>query len=113
MSPQRKLCVANVLMIVGMVPLLLGLCWIAAVIAFARQHKGQMGGSDAFLMIGVLFLAYAFALVVSGGSALWSTIVARRNAGLRARASTIIRSTTCLVLLAPLLWYAWITLRFA
>jgi len=93
-------------MVVGIVPLLLGLGWIGAVIAFARQHKGQMGGSDAFLMIGVLFVTYAFALIVSGGSALWSTMVARRNAGLRVRASTIIRSGTCIVLLAPLLWYA-------
>lgn len=100
-------------MVAGIVPLLLGLGWIGTVIAYARQHKGQMGGSDAFLMIGVLFVTYAFALLVSGGSALWSTIVARRHAGLRARASTIIRSGTCIVLLAPLLWYAWITLRFS
>ncbi len=100
-------------MAVGIVPLLLGLGWIAAVIAFARQHKGQIGGSEAFLMIGVLFLTYAFALVVSGVSALWSTLVARRNAGLRTRASMIIRGATCLVLLAPLLWYTWMTLGFS
>jgi len=95
-------------MVVGIVPLLLGLGWIFAVIAYARQHKGQMGGSDAFLMIGVLFVTYAFALIVSGGSALWATVVARRKAGLHTRASTIIRGGTCIVLLAPLLWYAWI-----
>lgn len=97
------------LMVVGILPLLLGVGWICAVIAFARQHKGQMGGSDAFLMIGVLFVTYAFALLVSGGSAVWATVVARRHAGLRTRASTIVRSGACVVLLAPLLWYAWIT----
>ena len=100
-------------MIVGIVPLLLGISWIAAVIAYARQHKGQMGGSDAFLMIGVLFVTYAFALLVSGAAALWSGMVARRHAGMRARASTVIRSGVCIVLLAPLLWYAWISVSYS
>lgn len=97
-------------MLVGIVPLLLGISWIFAVIAYAQQHKGQMGGSDAFLMIGVLFVTYAFALIVSGASALWSAALAKRNAGIRTRVSTIIRRFVCLVLLIPFLWYLGITL---
>lgn len=64
-------------------------------------------------MIGVLLVTYACALIVSGGSALWATVVARRHTGLRTRASTIVRSGACIVLLAPLLWYAWIMVRLS
>lgn len=73
----------------------------------------QMGDADGFLMVGVLLLTYAIALLVGGGGALWSAVVARRHAGLRARASTLIRGGACIVLLAPLLWSLWITVRFS
>jgi hypothetical protein len=109
MTPKTKLTVANALMVMGIVPLLLGISWIASVIAYANQHKGQMGGSDAFLMMGVLLLTYVLALLVSGPSALWSATVARRNPGIPARASAVIRSGVYLALIAPLLWYLGIT----
>jgi len=83
MTARSKLWIANVLMVLGIVPLVLGICWIFAVIAYAKQHKGLMGGSDAFLMLGMLLVSYAFALLVSGGSAVWSAFVARRDTRLR------------------------------
>lgn len=110
MTSRAKLWIANVLMVLGIVPLLLGLSWILAVIGWARQHQGQMGGSDAFLMLGVLLVGYAFALLVSGGSAVWSARVARRDTGAGSRVSAIIRSGVCVVLLVPLLWYAGVSL---
>jgi hypothetical protein len=109
MTPKTKLGVANALMIAGTVPLLLGIRWIISIIAYAKQHKGQMGASDAFLMMGVLFSTYALALLVGGSSALWSAVVARRNPGMPARASAIIRGCVYLILLAPFLWYLGIT----
>jgi hypothetical protein len=109
MTPKRKLAVANALMVVGIVPFGLGISWIVSIIAYANQHKGQMGASDAFLMMGVLFVTYATALLVSGPSALWSAVVARRNPGLPARASAVIRSCVYLVLVSPLLCYLGIT----
>ena len=105
MSPRSKLCIANALMLTGIAPLLLGIGWICWVIAYARQHKGQMGGSDAFLMMAVLFLTYAFALIIGGASALWSTFLTKRNVGLRSRVATTIRWSVCIVLLVPVVWY--------
>ena len=110
MTPQSKLGVTNALMIIGIVPLLFGIGWIFSVIAYANEHKGQMGGSDAFLMIGVLLTTYALALLVSGSSALWSATVARRNPGMPARTSTVIRRCVYIALIAPLLWYLGIAL---
>jgi len=110
MTPQSKLGVANALMVIGIVPLLLGIGWIFSVIAYAKEHKGQMGGSDAFLMIGVLFVTYGLALLVSGSSALWSAIVARQNPGVSAPTSMAIRRCIYIVLIAPLLWYLGIAL---
>ena len=109
MTLQSKLRIANALMVVGIVPLLLGIAWIFSVIAFAKEHKGQMGGSDAFLMMGVLFVTYALALLVSGPSALWSALLAKRNSGIPAPASRVVRSCVYLILIAPLLWYLGIT----
>lgn len=111
MAPQNKLRIANVLMLAGILPLILGVSWICAVMSYAQQHKGEMGGSDAFLMIGVLAVTYAFALLVGGAGALWSTLIARRHAGLRTKPATIIRTTVAVFLLAPLLWYFAITFR--
>jgi hypothetical protein len=105
MSPKSQLRITNILMLAGTVPLGLGLAWIGTVIAYAQQHKGQMGGSDAFLMMGVLFVTYAFAVVVGGGSALWSAVLARRNPDLRARTASVLRWSTVIVLLLPVLCY--------
>ena len=109
MTPKGKLGVANALMVVGIVPLLLGIGWIFSVVAYAKPHKGLMGALDAFLMMGVLFVTYALALLVSGSSALWSAVVARRNPGMPARASAVIRRCVYIILVAPLLWYLGIT----
>jgi hypothetical protein len=105
MTPQGKLRTANLLMLAGLVPLLLGIGWIVSIIAYARQHRGEMGGSDAFLMIGILFVTYAFALIVSGGSALWSVIIAKRHPGVQGRTGAVIKALVCVALALPVLWY--------
>lgn len=109
MTVQGKLRIANALMVVGIVPLLLAIGWIFSVIAYANPHIGEMGGSDAFLMMAVLLVTYASALLVSGSSALWSALVAGRNPGTQAHAYKVIRSCVYLILIAPLLWYLGIT----
>jgi hypothetical protein len=105
MTPKTKFRLANFFMLAGMAPFLLGLGWIRAVLVYAQHHKGQMGGSDAFLMMGVLLLTYILTLIVSGASALWSAILARRNAAIQARAARAIRWVVCIVLIAPVFWY--------
>ena len=112
MTTQGKLLTANILMLVGIVPLILGISWILAVISYDQQHKGEMGGSDAFLMIAVLMVTYAFAAVVAGASALWSMSIVRRNSGLRSRSANVIKALVGLMLGAPLLWYVGMQFNF-
>jgi hypothetical protein len=99
-------------MIVGIVPLILGISWILFAISYAQHHKGEMGGSDAFLMIAVLVVTYAFAAVVAGASALWSMSIARRNSGLRVKSASVMRAIVGIMLGLPLLWYAGIQVNF-
>lgn len=106
MAPRNKLRIANLFTLAGLAPLALGCYWIAAVLAYAGQHKGQMGGSGVFLMMGVLFITYAFAFVVSGASALWSVALVRRDAALRTPIATAIKVLVGVALLAPWVWTA-------
>lgn len=111
MTTHAKLRTANVLMLIGILPLALGVAWVAAVIASAHRFKGQMGGSDAFLMIAVLLMSYLFALLVAGAGALWSISITKRDAGLRSTPAVILRAVVALALGAPLLWYVGIQFR--
>lgn len=110
MIAQHKLYLANVLMLLGLAPLLMAASWVAAGIAYAQQHKGAAGGSDAFLMIAVLGITYMLALLVAGPGALWSRRLVRRHAGLRTRTATVMKWLVVLALVAPLLAYAVLTL---
>jgi hypothetical protein len=92
-------------MIAGIMPLVLGIAWVVAVIAHAQSHKGQAGGSDAFLMIAVLIVTYAWALLVGGAGAVWSALVARRHPACASRAAKLIRMLVLAALLAPLALY--------
>lgn len=111
MTPRSKLLSANALMLLGIMPLLLVFIWIILVISYAQQHKGVMGGSDAFLMIGALFVTYVFAALVAGSSALWSVSIVKRNAGVRMQSATIMKTMVAIALVAPLVWYAGISFR--
>lgn len=111
MTIQTKLRIANVLMLLGLVPMTIGLCWVATIISYARRHPGQTGGSDAFLMMGVLFFGYVLALVVSGASSALSAVLVRRHAGVHAPVARIVRWLVCIVLLVPLLLYIGASLR--
>lgn len=110
MTPQRKLSIANVLMLLGVAPLVLGITWMIAAVAFARQFGAAMGGSDAFLMMAVFLLTYAMALVVAGPGALWSRRLVRRHADLRSRTATLLKWLVVVALGLPVLGYAGLTL---
>lgn len=111
MTPHGKLVTANILILAGIAPLMPGISWILVVILYAQQHKGEMGGSDAFLMIAVLIVSYAFAAVVAGSSALWSWSLMRRSASLRTRSAAFMILVLGVMLVAPILCYAGIQFR--
>lgn len=111
MAPLTKLRIANVLMLAGLVPLLYGVWTMFSMFAYARQNKGEMGGSDAFLLMAILMVTYACSLVVSGLAALWSLAVAHRHPELHAPLAALIRGAVYISLLLPLLSYLAISFR--
>lgn len=101
MKPQNKLRVANVLMGLGLVPLLVGSYWMFSTLAgIDYQKQSQIG--LAFLAIGEVVFAYVFALIVSGSGAVWSAAVEKHNAGPGIRSSRKMRILVAMALVVPL-----------
>jgi hypothetical protein len=92
-------------MLIGITPLMLAVSWIAAIIASVSQHRGQMGGSDAFLMIAAGGFAYLFAIIIAAPSAIWTILLFRRNPELRSRSVFALSTLICAILAIPLVWY--------
>ena len=97
MTPNNKLRLANVLMILGIAPVLIGMAWMIS--GYSSAPHGQVYIAEALMKIG---FAYMFALVVGCGSAVWSLIVEKRNAGTRVGGTTAIRLLVVFLLVAPL-----------
>jgi hypothetical protein len=100
MNAQNKLRIANVLMLVGVVPLLASIYYLfAAGSSVEHQKQSEMG--DLLLVVGTMGFAYLFALIVGGTSAVWSSRVEKRNTGPGVRTSTAIRMLVATVLILP------------
>jgi uncharacterized membrane protein SpoIIM required for sporulation len=100
MNAQHKLRIANVLMVVGVAPLLASIyCLFAAGSSVEHQKQSEVG--DLLLVVGKMGLAYLFALIVSGTSAVWSSRVEKRNTGPGVRTSKAIRMLVATVLILP------------
>lgn len=97
MTPHHKLRLANILMLVGIAPVLISMARMVTSFSAATHGRSHIG--DALMTIG---FAYMFAFVVSCGSAVWSLIVEKRHAGVRVGGSTAIRLLVVLLLVAPL-----------
>ena len=81
-DPNKKLVTANVLMLLGINPLLITIYW--TVFSFATtdyNHKGDL--ADLAIVLGEVVFGYAFAFVVSATAALWSARVERRTSRIR------------------------------
>jgi hypothetical protein len=101
MKPQNKLRVANVLMGLGLVPLLIGSYLMFSTLAGIDQQKQSQIGL-AFLAIGKVVFAYIFAFFVSGAGAAWSAAVEKRNAVPGVRFSRMMRMLVAIALVVPL-----------
>ena len=103
MTPRNKLRTANVLMLVGILPLLVGIYWMVAnfpeLPSDGYQRRSQI--ADALLLFGKVIFAYVFAVLVSGGGLVWSALVAGRENGTQVFAARTIRILVCVVLLVP------------
>src|SRR4051812_23617564 len=111
MAASRKLRTAHFLMFIGIAPLLLAAAFSAAGIAFAQSHPGQMGGSDAFLMIALILFGYLTTLLLGGGGAWWSWYLVSRRIDVASRATVILRAAVVVALVVPALWYLSLLLR--
>ena len=89
-------------MLVGVVPLLIGIYKMFFNLPYDLQRPSEVG--DFFLMIGKLFFAYVFAAIISGSSGVWSATLVKRNPGTSVQASKIIRGIVCIILVVPLVF---------
>lgn len=105
MSASRKLCIAHLLMFIGVAPMALSVIYLITVIDYAHSHPGQGGGSDAFLLIALLLFSYATTLVLGGTGALWSWFLTKRHIDKRSTATVALRMAVAAALLLPMLWY--------
>lgn len=105
MTPQNKLRVANLLMVLGIIPLLVGTYWMtSSFLALDVDKKSEV--ADAMLLAGRVVFAYVFAVLVGGGSALWSARLEKRHAGMRVPGSKGMRIAVAVVLVLPLVMQA-------
>lgn len=110
MQARNKLRTAHALMALALLPLLLGICWIVSVVHYGRQHPGQAGLTDFFVMIAVFVATYGFAVVVAGTGVVWSFVIKRQDPSLRTRSATWMLIGVSGVLALPLLFLAAISL---
>lgn len=101
MKPQSKLHIANVLMVLGMVPLLIG-CYSMFSTFSATDYQKQSQVGLALLAIGKVIFAYVFALIISGTSAVWSALVEKHHAATAVRTAGIVRTLVLVMLVVPL-----------
>ena len=105
MTPYKKLVTANVLMLLGIIPLMITIYWmVSSFVTTDYNNKGEV--ADVFMVLGKLVFAYAFALVVSGTAALWSARVEKRTPGIRVSATKGARILVAVVLVVPLVLQA-------
>jgi fatty acid desaturase len=104
MAPQRKLRIASTLMVVGIVPWILYLGWVAAILTSGRPGSPAFFMLDPIAMIGLMMMTFAGATMVAGVSACWSVSLTRRHAELRSRTDGILKIVVALALGVPLLW---------
>lgn len=104
MGPQHKLRIANILMGLGIAPLVLYLAWAAPI--FRSSDSGQQPTIfmlDPIAMIGLLVMTFTVAVLMAGSSALWSRSLTARHVEMRSRSATLMRIGVVLALCAPLL----------
>lgn len=103
MSPRARLVTANVLMVIGIVPLALFVVWLAGLLAWLHGHRTPIPILDPLGMIGPFALSFLLTFAVAGTAAAWSWEVVRAHPHVRSRVALGLRLTTAAVLLGPFL----------
>lgn len=91
-------------MVVGILPLVMVLGWIAVALYNPPRHDSGFFMLDPIAMIGVLMMTYAFAVIVGGLGLFQSFSVTRQHHELRSKTVGMLQAAVILALAAPLLW---------
>jgi hypothetical protein len=104
MSPRTRLVTANVLMVIGIVPLGFFVVWLAGLVAWMRGYGTPIIPiMDPLGMIGPFALSFILTFAVAGTAAAWSWDLVRTHPHMRSRVALGLRLTTAAVLLGPFL----------
>jgi len=101
MSPRTKLVIANVLMSIGVVPLVFFVVWLIGILTWAPDHRAIIPIMDPLGMIGPFVISFIFAAAVGGTSAAWSWDLVRTNPQSRSRIALGLRLMTAALLISP------------
>ena len=99
MKTGTRIATANVVMVLGVLPML---AWLAVLVrSVFRLREGAFDLSD-LMFVGVLGMgAYLFTLVVAGAGAIWATGMVREASAAARRVARIMVSVTAAVLVLP------------
>lgn len=99
MTPQRKLNIANAIMVIGLTPLLLAELFVGSTLA-SNWQADPRHEALALTMVLVLLYTAPFAVLAAVPASLWSWLVARRAPELAT--GRILRRAVYVLLLLPL-----------
>lgn len=101
MSTHSKLVVANVLMGIGIVPLIFFVVWLFGFLTWTSGHQPIIPIGDPLSMMGPFILSFLFAAAVAGISAAWSWDLVRADPQNRSPIALGFRLMTASLLLSP------------
>jgi energy-coupling factor transporter transmembrane protein EcfT len=101
MSPRAKLVIANVLMIIGVVPLAFFVVWLIGILTWSPGHQAIIPIMDPLGMIGPFVMSFIITAAVGGTSAAWSWDLVRANPQSRSRVALGLRLMTAVLLISP------------
>jgi hypothetical protein len=94
---------ASGVMAAGVTPFILCVVWTRSILDYASEHKGEVGGSDIYVVSAALFFTYAFAVIVSGYGMLWSAAL-EHKLGKKLAYIRCAKIAICIILLIPIFW---------
>lgn len=101
MSTRTKLVAANVLMIIGAIPLVFFSVWLIGILNWTPEHGAIIPIMDPIGMIGPFIMGCIITAAVAGTSAAWSWNLVRANPQTRSRLALVLRLMTVAVLFSP------------
>lgn len=99
MSPRRQLCIANSLIVLGLLPFLAVCAWVALFLATTVPGRPpHVPIIDPIGMVGLWLASLGFSALVSGSSAVWSWMITRAYPELRSWVHVLLRLFACAAL---------------